>query len=99
MNKVKNIIKTKKSFNDSEHFNFKIKQINSKESELMQLLDVVMGAVGYKSRGYLDKEKGEAKKEIVKYIEEKFNKSISKTTSPFESKFNIFIWSPRKEDK
>lgn len=99
MNKVKDIIKTKKSFNDSEHFNFKIKQINSKESELMQLLDVVMGAVGYKSRGYLDKEKGEAKKEIVKYIEEKFNKSISKTTSPFESKFNIFIWSPRKEDK
>ena len=99
MNKVKDIIKTKKSFNDSEHFNFKIKQINSKESELMQLLDVVMGAVGYKNRGYLDKEKGEVKKEIVKYIEEKFAKNISETTSPFESKFNIFIWSPRKEAK
>lgn len=99
MNKVKDIIKNKKSFNDFEHFNFKIKQINSKESELMQLLDVVMGAVGYKNRGYLDKEKGEVKKEIVKYIEAKFDKSISETTSPFESKFNIFIWSPRKEDK
>ena len=46
-----------------------------------------------------DKEKGEVKKEIVKYLEEKFNKSISETTSPFESKFNIFIWSPRKEGK
>ena len=99
MNKVKDIIKTKKSFNDPEHFNFKIKQINSKESELMQLLDVIMGAVGYKNRGFLKKEKGETKKEIVNYIEEVFNKSISETTSPFESKFNIFIWSPRKEDK
>lgn len=95
MNKVKDIIKTKKSFNDPEHFNFKIKQINSKESELMQLLDVIMGAVGYKNRGFLKKEKGETKKEIVNYIEEVFNKSISETTSPFESKFNIFIWSPR----
>ena len=99
MNKVKDIIKTKKSFNDPKHFNFKIKQINSKESELMQLLDVIMGAVGYKNRGFLKKEKGETKKEIVNYIEEVFNKSISETTSPFESKFNIFIWSPRKEDK
>ena len=35
----------------------------------MQLLDVIMGAVGYKNRGYLEKEKGEAKKEIVRYIE------------------------------
>lgn len=99
MNKVKDIIKNKKSFNDSEHFNFKIKQINSKESELMQLLDVIMGAVGYKNRGYLNEEKGETKKEIVKYIEEKFSRSISETTSPFESKFNIFIWTPRKEGK
>lgn len=99
MNKVKDIIKNKKSFNDSEHFNFKIKQINSKESELMQLLDVIMGAVGYKNRGYLNQEKGEAKKEIVKYLEETFNKSISEKTSPFESKFNIFIWSPRKEGR
>ena len=45
MNKVKDIIKNKKKFHSDDHFDFKIKQINSKESELMQLLDVVMGAV------------------------------------------------------
>lgn len=96
MNKVKDIIINKLGKN--EHFDFKIKQINSKESELMQLLDVVMGAVGYKNRGFLDKEKGYAKKEIVKYIEKIFNQNISLTTSKFEPKFNIFIWEPRKEE-
>ena len=62
----------------------------------MQLLDVIMGAVGYKNRGYLDKEKGEAKKEIVKYIEKTFSYNISTSTSPYETKFNIFIWKPRE---
>ena len=51
MNEVRKIIIDKKSFNNKENFDFKIKQINSKESELMQLLDVIMGAIGYKSRG------------------------------------------------
>ena len=97
MNCVKDIIKRRKSYDNS--FDLKIKQINSKESELMQLLDVIMGAVGYKNRGYLgvDDNKGKAKKEIVRYIEEKFSKDISRNTSPYESKFNIFIWSPREE--
>ena len=97
MNKVKDILKNKKKFNSTDLFDFRIKQINSKESELMQLLDVVMGAVGYKNRGFLNKKKGEAKKEIVMYLESIFGKSISETTSQFESKFNIFVWTPRKE--
>ncbi len=96
MNIVKNIIKNKKRFNSTDHFDFKIKQINSKESELMQLLDVIMGAVGYKNRGYLEKEKGETKKEIVKYIENKFSQNISISTSPYEAKFNIFKWKPKE---
>ena len=99
MNEVRKIIIDKKSFNNQENFDFKIKQINSKESELMQLLDVIMGAIGYKNRGYTNKNsiKGEAKKEIVRYIEEKSSKNLSCKTSPFEPKLNIFIWEPRKE--
>lgn len=69
MNIVRDIIKNKKKFHNDDHFDFKTKQINSKEYELMQLLDVIMGAIGYKNRGYLEEEKGEAKKEIVRYIE------------------------------
>lgn len=96
MNIVRDIIKNKKKFHNDDHFDFKTKQINSKESELMQLLDVIMGAVGYKNRGYLEEEKGEAKKEIVRYIEKKFSQNISTSTSPYEAKFNIFKWKPRE---
>ena len=99
MNNVKNIIKSKKSFDNPEYFDLKIKQINSKESELMQLLDVIMGAVGYKNRGFYNNNsnQGEAKKEIVDYLEKCFDQDLTKKTSPFEYKFNIFIWTPRKE--
>lgn len=101
MNTVKKIIENKKSFNKFSSFNLGTKQINSKESELMQLLDVIMGAVGYKNRGYMEKDKqtGQAKKEIVKYLESKFEKNIENGTSPYETKFNIFIWRPKKEVK
>ena len=37
------------------------------------------------------------KKEIVTYLEKTFSQDISTMTSPFEPKFNIFIWTPRKE--
>ena len=99
MNTVKDIIKNRKKFDNKDHFDFKVKQINSKESELMQLLDVVMGAVGYKNRGYLKKQKGETKKELVRYIEKTFSHDISTSTSPYEAKFNIFIWKPREVKK
>ena len=101
MNTVKKIIENKKSFNKFSSFNLRTKQINSKESELMQLLDVIMGAVGYKNRGYMEKDKqtGQTKKEIAKYLESKFEKNIENGTSPYETKFNIFIWKPKKEVK
>ena len=101
MNNVKNIIKSKKSFDNPEHCDLKIKQINSKESELMKLLDVIMGAVGYKNRGFYNNNlnQGAAKKEIVDYLEKSFEKDLTIKTSPYESKFNIFIWTPRKEAK
>ena len=101
MNNIKNILKDKKSFHSEKQFNFKIKQINSKESELMQLLDTIMGAIGYKNRGYLNKEdgKGQAKKEIVRYLEKTFSKDVSIATKPLETKLNIFIWEPREEGK
>lgn len=99
MNTVRDIINDRKKFDNKDHFDFKVKQINSRESELMQLLDVVMGAVGYKNRGYLKKQKGETKKELVRYIEKAFSHDISTSTSPYEAKFNIFIWKPREAQK
>lgn len=63
-----------------------IQFINSKESILIQLEDIIMGAVGYKyNYGYDGKSK--AKNQLIETIE-KYN--VIKETEREESKFNIF---------
>lgn len=69
-----------------------IKQINSNESELLQLTDLFIGALGYKARGL---KTSKSKLELIKYIESK-EIDLSRTTSKEEVKFNLFIWTPRK---
>lgn len=72
-----------------------IQAIDSRESLILQMQNVLMGAVGYKynfaGNGY-----SKAKEEIVKRIEAHLGKPISKTP-PQEYKFNIFQIELREE--
>jgi hypothetical protein len=61
--------------------------IRSYESELMQLTDILMGAINYKLRGL---NKVIAKNNIIEMIENYRGKSITKETFQKEKKFNIF---------
>ena len=70
-----------------------LKQINSKESEILQITDLFIGALGFKNRKIKNLN---AKSEIVEYIESKYQIKMNKKTSRNEEKFNIFIWEPRK---
>ncbi|MBI2251867.1 MAG: DUF3800 domain-containing protein [Armatimonadetes bacterium] len=71
----------------------KIQQIRSHESELLQLADFFAGAVCYKNKGLIgNKTKGE----IVSRIEAKIGKKLIHSTSLYEKKFNIFVFSPMK---
>lgn len=81
-------------------FNIEIKQINSKESELMQLLDVFLGATSYRNRNLYNqtnenKPKINGKDKIITYIEQKLKRPLNETTQPYEAKFNLFLWRPR----
>jgi len=69
-----------------------IQQIRSHESEIMQMSDFLIGAVGYKNRKL---NSNEAKTKIVNIIENKRKYSLDKTSSLFNTKFNVFIFSPR----
>lgn len=70
-----------------------IKQINSKESEILQLADLFIGAVGYKNRGL---NSSDSKLEIIDYIENKYNKNLIASTYKNEIKFNLFVWEPKE---
>lgn len=72
-----------------------IGQVNSRESEILQLADLLNGALAYHHRGLDDT--GDANQGKVDFIRElQKRQNIDATTYRSESKFNLFIWGPRK---
>lgn len=69
-----------------------IQQIRSHESELLQLSDFIMGAVGYANRNLSG---SKSKSELCRYLETSLRTSLISTTSLDNMKFNIFLWNPR----
>lgn len=73
-----------------------IKQIRSHESEVMQLTDLFIGALSFYNRGlYFKADANLGKKQVISRIIEQREIDLSKSTSKFEQKFNVFIWRPR----
>ncbi|CAM1351007.1 DUF3800 domain-containing protein [Tenacibaculum insulae] len=65
--------------------------IHSSENEFLQLTDLFIGAITYKTRKEHEKENAsKVKREIVSYLEEKSGYSLDDGTIPWEPKFNIF---------
>jgi hypothetical protein len=71
----------------------KAQQIRSHEIELVQLTDILIGALSYIHRS-LDQNQG--KKKILEVISESIGKNEMLTTSPKdEEKFNVLVWNPK----
>jgi hypothetical protein len=71
--------------------------IRSFDSQFIQLTDIFIGAITYKSRELNLKEgASKAKIEILRYLEERSGYDLDKGTVPFEQKFNIFDHQPRR---
>lgn len=75
----------------------RISLIHSIDSEILQITDLIIGAIGYYHRGlYLKKDGSDAKRTIIEKLIKTFGEDvISNGTPPYEKKFNIFIWMPR----
>lgn len=71
-----------------------IVQINSKESEILQLADLINGALGFYHR-QLDKKLDANEGKILMAQELQKKSSLDKSTVRSEQKFNLFIWKPR----
>lgn len=69
-------------------------QINSKESEVLQLADLMIGALSYYHRGLIYSGKNEGKKKLIEYIETEYKINMNKKTDRNSKKYNLFIWSP-----
>ncbi|EGL8791902.1 DUF3800 domain-containing protein, partial [Campylobacter jejuni] len=69
--------------------NIKIFTIQSHESNIVQLVDLLIGAISYKARNDIE-HVSEIKNYIINKIETLANIELDKGTPPWENKFNIF---------
>ena len=69
----------------------KIQSINSQESIIMQIADLLIGAIGYRNRKiYNNTNSSIAKRELMIHVIEKSGYSLNKSTFLSEKKFNLF---------
>lgn len=70
--------------------------IRSYESQLIQLCDILIGAITYKNRSDIPKD-SKTKNIIIDFIEHSLCRRLNSSTPPWEEKFNIFMFSPKEE--
>ncbi len=73
----------------------KIQEVRSHEIAILQLTDLLIGAISYTNR-YPKSGNSKAKNEIVKLIQERSKTSLQFSTSIGARKFNIFCWEGQK---
>lgn len=69
----------------------------SHESQLIQVCDLLTGAIGYKNRSDIRKD-SVIKNEIISHIESRLGRPLNYGTPPWEEKLNIFMFSPRSRN-
>ena len=75
----------------TSHMIHHIQNIHSRESDLMQLADFLLGAVSYRQRGLSS---NEAKEAVVSRLEEGLGRDMLHSTPLNEEKFNLFLFTP-----
>lgn len=69
----------------------KIQAVRSEEVELLQLTDLLIGAVGYANRSLTT---NTGKTAVINRIKKRSGHPLTRTTFFREMKFNVFIWEP-----
>lgn len=82
-----------KQYSIRQHLIKNIQEVRSQDIELIQLADLIIGAISYRNRNYSD---STAKLKLIERIEES-GYPLNKSTLPKEDKFNLFRWHPQGE--
>ena len=74
----------------------RLQPIRSEEVQIMQLVDILIGAVGYENRNFpAEFEKSAAKQNIIELINKRSGYTMRKTTLLREEKLNLLAWDAR----
>jgi len=91
--KVHKLEQVLRNYNFSKKIIKRVQQVRSHEVEILQLTDLLIGAISYINRGL---NTSKAKNELIDLIKQRSKCSLVKSTLLQERKFNIFIWEPQK---
>ncbi len=79
----------------------RVQIVKSDEIELLQMCDLLMGAVGYFNR-FMDplninsEGRSIAKMQMCQYVQSRAQRPLNQKTPLGDTKFNIFVWEPRE---
>ena len=74
----------------------RLQPVRSYEIQIMQLVDLLIGAVGYQNRVFPNgTTRSQAKIDIIELIKKRSNYLLTRTTLLRESKCNLFVWDAR----
>lgn len=92
ISELKDVIKSTYSGRINTHFSI----IHSHESQIMQLTDVLIGAIGYANRTDIRKNPESIKTFIIQKIEELSGLQLQDSAPAWETKFRLYKFNPRK---
>ncbi len=92
VHKLEQVLRSDK-YDYSKEIIKKVQQVRSHEVELIQLADLLTGAVSYINRGLSD---SKAKNILINHLRYHSKYSLTKSTLIREQKFNIFLWESSK---
>ena len=92
VHKLEQILRNTK-YDYSKEIIKKVQQVRSHEVELIQLADLLTGAVSYINRNLTT---SQAKNQLIEHIKHRSRYSLIRSTLVREKKFNIFIWESSK---
>jgi len=69
----------------------KMQHVHSHQVDLLQVADILIGALSYKARGL---EQSQAKLEVIELIKSRTGMSLENNSLISDKKFNIYFWRP-----
>jgi len=74
-----------------------IREVHSHQVQLVQLVDLLIGAIQFNLCSKNNPNESSAKRKLVDLIQKKSNKTLTQNTLPSEFKFNLFFWTGKKK--
>lgn len=82
-----------KNYDFSRDIINKVQAVRSDEVEILQVTDLLIGAMSYLNRGI---KTSKAKLELIKRVQDLSGYSLQASTLLKENKFNLFFWTPKE---